>query len=202
MVVFYQLTEIFFENLIFIYLVRRTVSLTQAQKETAVSVYKLCQSFRKAVKTLRKIVIKISTSGLQGIVARKKKTGSVKSRKRSGRPKKLDKEDQELLITIARSNRAKSLPQLANDLKIRGAPQVSYKTVGRVLKSKGYFRRVSVKVPLLTAAKKKKRLAFVKKYSRARYSFWAKVAFSDEKIFQGGTQNTRCLVTRKSSERL
>ena len=61
---------------------------------------------------------------------------------------------------------------------------------------------MAVRVPLLTPAQKEKRLAFALKYAKAGRSFWAKLNFSDEKMFHGGAHNTRALVTRKRSERL
>ena len=164
--------------------------------------YKYCKSLRKTIAALDEQGIRISRSGLQGIVARERETGSVRDRARSGRPKSLDSKEASLLVRIARANRKSSIRILTNKLKIRGAPEVSCSTISRVLKKKGYARRVAVKVPLLTNAQKEKRLAYALKYAKASLSFWKKVAFSDEKIFEGGAASKKCLVTRKSSERL
>lgn len=176
--------------------------MTEREKERAVAIYRHLKSLRKAVKALRSQRIFISVSGLQRIVSRVRETGTVRDRKRSGRPRKLDRQEERLLLRVARSNRTHSLRQLANDLCIRGSRMVSTWTIRRALKRKGYARRLAVKFPILTRPQKERRLAFALKYAKARASFWNKVGFSDEKIFQGGLQHNKVLVTRKSNERL
>lgn len=106
---------------------------------------------RKAVQSLKKQRIFLTAARLGRIVKRLKKTGSVSQRRRSGRPSTLKPGVQAVLCQIARTHRSASFPALAHELSVRGGPRISRWTIGRVLKKRGYARRVAVRLPLLTA---------------------------------------------------
>lgn len=175
--------------------------LTEAQKWQAIGIYKSCKTYDETVRLCRKARIFISKSGVGKVVRRWKETGTVADRSRPGRPRSTRKEDETCLKRIALRNRHHSLPKLREELRERKGVGVSRQTITRRLKEAGLSRRVAVKRPLLTANQKERRVAFAENYRTATNSFWSRVGFSDEKVFQAGGQNTKCLVTRRSSEK-
>lgn len=122
-------------------------------------------------------------------------------RRRQGRPRKTSKKEDKALVLTATRNRQNTLPQLSESLHLQGARRVSRQTIGRRLHERGYSRRVAVRRPLLTHGQKERRLAWAKKYCKSRIQFWSRIAFSDEKIFEGGGHCPRIKVTRKPGEK-
>ena len=175
--------------------------LTLSQKETAVAVYKIYKNFAEAVRRLYAIGITISESGLRGIVRRLKVTGSVQDRRRSGRPRATRRDEDTYLRRTARRCRTKTLAELAQALKDRSGAHVSTFTISRRLAEVGLKRRVALKRPLLTHPQKARRLDFATRYRNSRITFWSKVIFTDEKIFQAGYGTAHVRVTRRKDEK-
>ena len=63
------------------------------------------------------------------------------------------------------------------------------------------MRRMALIRPLLTKIQKEKRFSFANKYRKAGMSFWSRVVFTDEKIFEASDMGTKPRVTRKRGER-
>ena len=143
----------------------------------------------------------ISEATLRRLVHRMKDTGSVCDRPRSGRPRKTNPVTDKSLLKLALKDRMASFPQLSNQLKKNTGVAVSPRTVSRRLKEKGFLRRIALIRPLLTKIQKEKRFSFANKYRKAGMSFWSRVVFTDEKIFEASDMGTKPRVTRKRGER-
>ena len=132
----------------------------------------------------------------QRIYKKFQKTGSTTRKRGSGRPMKLNDRGRREIVRNARKNRRMGLQELRNE----ATATVSTSTIRRVLAAEGYHRRVARKVPYLTKAHKRARLAWAKRNKGMEDEDWQRVIFSDEcYIYLGDTQG-RIFVTRRVDE--
>ncbi len=92
----------------------------------------------------------------QGIYTKFKKTGSTENLLCSGCPKKTTDHEERLIMRNALADRHQPFSELA---KLTVA-NISTSTVRTILVDKGYHQRVVKKVPYLTKAHKKARMAW------------------------------------------
>ena len=175
--------------------------ISLAQKEIAVSFYRIYNNYSETVGRLNAIGINISESGVRKIVIRSIQTGNVRDRPRSGRPSTTTHGEDLYLRRRARRSRSKTLVELVKTLKDRSGTKISTYNVSRRLREMGFRRRVPVSSPLLTVLQKEKRHDFSNLYRKSRLNIWAKVIFSDEKMFQAGGLGPKGRVTRRASEK-
>lgn len=148
----------------------------------------IAQKFRVCVRQVRRIHHKYIT------------TGSVDDLPRSGRPRVSSPLQDRGLITKSLRNRRLTAPELCGKWQKEGVV-ASLSTVKNRLRAAGLHGRVSRKIPLLTPTHKQKRLAWALKYRNWTVDDWAKVLFSDEKIFRTFNQG-RTFIRRKVKEEL
>ena len=180
---------------------KQTRPLTEAKKERAIALYRYINSYRETVAALRRQKIYISKSDLQKIVARVRKTGSLRPKQRSGRPRKTTRKEDQLLCSLARRNRSEDLSSLGELLEMQGVARLSRQSISRRLSRAGYARRPAAKVPFLNQEQRERRLEFATAHVKAGLTYWGRLVFTDEKMLVSGGQPTRPLITRKSTER-
>ena len=170
------------------------VQIDEATKNQFIGAVVTGKSVRQAG---RKYGIHKSTA--QDIWTKWKKTESTENLPCSGRPKKTMERMERSIIRELLTNRRKPFREIAN----RKIPKMSTSTVRNVLARKGYHRRVAKKVPYLTRAHKRARLAWAricKAYAGLR--IWRKKIWSDECYVYLGDNRGRIFVTRRPGEEL
>ena len=107
--------------------------------------------------------MKCSRVTIHKLLNRKKAEGSVKDKKRTGRPRKTNKKDDYVLKLASIRNRRASSRQLANEFNESSAQKhISPRTVRRRLLEEGLKACRAKKKPLLTQAARKKRILWEK----------------------------------------
>ena len=127
--------------------------------------------------------------------------GRTSVKKRSGRPRKCTRGDEIAIVRKATQNRRASLNRLARELK-EARIDVSAKTVGLVLRSRGYSRRGACSRATLTARQKLLRLAWAQNHRNWKACHWSTVVFSDETMFKSTSDKPFTMVTGKKGQRL
>lgn len=149
------------------------------------------QSIRKAGRDYG-----FAPSTAQGIYTKFKKQGFVENLPRTGRPKKTTDREERLIVRKALADRRQPFPELVKST----VADISTSTVRNILAEKGYHRRVAKKVPYLTKAHKKARMAWARRYKGYREQDWRKKIWSDECYVYLGDQRGRIYVTRRPGE--
>lgn len=153
------------------------------------------------MKLMKKYGCKAGERTLKRIWSTYIREGRTSVKKRSGRPRKCTRVDEIRIVRKATQNRRASLNRLARELK---DPRfdVSAKTVGRVLRRRGYFRRGACSRPTLNARQKLLRLLWAQNHRNWKACHWSTVVFSDEKMFKSTSDKPFTMVTRKKGQRL
>ena len=128
--------------------------------------------------------LKIPYSTVKKVAAKYHRTGSVARRRGSGRPKKMDEEDRELIITKIRESPKTSAPELANYLLEEKGKNVSSETIRSTLHTEELISAVAAVKPLLTPTHMARRLAFAKDWLMKPFRYFKHVIFSDESRFK------------------
>lgn len=145
--------------------------------------------------------IEVTARTVGNIIRRYKEQGNIKRKFGSGRKRKTTERDDSLLKREALKNRKTTLTKLAKEFEGSGGQKISRRTVTRRLKEKGIKSYTCAKKPLISAANRKKRLAWAKKHESKDVNFWKKVLWSDESRFcLVSDRPERCL--RMANERL
>lgn len=134
------------------------------------------------------------------ILKKFKATGSVENLPRSGRPRVVTEREYRKLERTVKTNRRDSLKDITCKFNEGRERPVSRRTVQYHLHKHGYKRRVNRKKVVVSAANRKKRLAWCRE--KRRWSVvgrWDKVIFSDESQVVIGNDK-RVYVWRKSGE--
>ena len=133
------------------------------------------------------------------IVKRLSNGGTASPKKKSGRPRKLRKRDERMLVKEVRRNRRASSAELRADLISRGV-NVSASLIRRQLCQFGYKARRPKKKTFLTAKMIAARLQWAKDYKDWTTDQWKNVIWSDESRFNLFHNDDRSFVRRKSGE--
>lgn len=124
-------------------------------------------------------VFRVGIGTVNRCLARMEQFNTVKRRKSTGRPKKTD------LHTERRIKRAVLADPTATskDLCADYCPNLSPRTVRRVLKRAGLVARRPKRKPAISIENRKKRLAFAKAHRDWTVGEWSSVIWSDESRF-------------------
>ena len=125
--------------------------------------------------------LKMSTKFVKETINRLKEIGSVKDRPRSGRPLKLNANDQKRLVKEVKGRERRSVRKTAATFKTSKSGRVSKSTIQRNLRSKGLIPHRKKRRPKLTESQKAKRVEFAMEFRRRD---WSHTAFWDEKRFE------------------
>lgn len=151
---------------------------------------------------LEKFGLKVSYRTVSRTISRLNATGSVADRNRTGRPVKCTERVGRLVHRMAISARTKSIPTLAEEARYLDPDGLSQTSVRRILRKYGLKRCIAARKPLLTKPQKARRLAWARAHLEWPLGSWARILFTDEKIFKTRSNRQSEFVTRSSSERL
>jgi hypothetical protein len=124
----------------------------------------------------------------------------VKDKRRSGRPKKLDRRDESQVIRDLTKNPTLPLRVLVNQFNLNKSPnnQISSMTMSRILlKNNLISRKLSIKWKI-SPNNAKKRLKWAKENLSHDSAYWEKVVFSDESAVQNHSGLKRIRLKRGS----
>lgn len=161
-------------------------------------------ALRECGKTYREIgeIVGLSHTTCRYIVKRHTDTGTITSRPRPGRPKKLAEREREAIVEEISNDPFKSAANIASHVEEIGGPSVSAQTIRNVLHSEGIYGRTARRKPLISERNRLKRLAFANEYINKPLSFWHSVIFSDESKFNLFGSDGRQYVWRKANTAL
>ena len=118
--------------------------------------------------------------------SRYRKTGDVKDRERSGRPRVTTQRQDRYIETTAVRKRfvtARSIQQSLNQAAGYGARRLSIQTIRNRLHASGLRARRPARRPLLTPAHREARLRWARRHRHWTMAQWRCVLFSDESRF-------------------
>ncbi|KAI4293403.1 hypothetical protein PAPHI01_2677 [Pancytospora philotis] len=99
---------------------------------------------------------------------------------KGGRPKKITKRVETLIIREIKAPRVTSLIKMKNFIKTRADIEVSRMTVMRILRQYGYKSYVRPLKPRLTMTHMKNRLRWVRERQHVSEDYWQSIIFTDE----------------------
>ena len=136
------------------------------------------KSFREIAETLSRPVSTVMT-----IINRFKEEGHFESKPRTGRPKKISKSDEKLLVREIKKNPLISGPKLATTLLTTTGTNVSASAVRKTVNQLGYHGRVARRKPFISKKNKRARMEFARKHIAQPQEFWNRCIFTDESKF-------------------
>lgn len=143
----------------------------------------------------------VSLATVSYTVQRYNETGTVADRRGRGRKPALSKRESRVVRRLALSNRRSSLRTISGAASESLGRPVAPTTVKRTLKKMGFPRRVAAKKPVLTGAQRRKRLTWARERGAWPRPQWARIVWSDEKIFRVANNKRVEFVTRAAHER-
>lgn len=144
--------------------------------------------------------VKCSQSAVSKTLSRLRETGSLKDRKRSGRPKISNPRQDRSLARLCLRNRMLTSTQLKREWEDDCGVVCSSRTVRKRLDDVGLCGRVARKKPLLTERHKRIRLEWAKDKINWTMAEWNKILWSDESKFNLFGSDGRVYVRRRMGE--
>lgn len=134
--------------------------------------------------------LKVSYSAARNAIVR----GSLKSKPRSGRPRKTSAIQERALIRQAKKRRRISAGELQKEFCTTTGTAVCEQTIRNRLHANGLWGRVCTRKPALRTANMQKRLVWARKHVSRTEDDWNNVVFSDESKFEmfGGRRRQHC----------
>lgn len=133
-------------------------------------------------------------TNIKKMYERWKDRGSFLDAGRSGRPMKLDKEQQGELQKIVNENKVTSVSEIKSIWGKTAPLQISPSSIKYFLKKKGYVKKSATKKPILSSQNVSKRFSFARKHVNKR---WDNHIFIDESDFQLFPNKKQVWVKRK-----
>ncbi|XP_015177518.1 PREDICTED: transposable element Tc1 transposase [Polistes dominula] len=151
-------------------------------KCTFLNIRKLIIKLHDEGKVSREIstILAIRKSTVNNIIIKFKTTGTLEAKRNPGRPRKTTNRVDRVIKRKAISDVKKNAAINARELREENLADISQSTVSRRLTEVGLFRRVFVKIPLISKKNKKDRLEFAKRHQHWTIEDWKKVLFLDE----------------------
>lgn len=174
----------------------KSSELTESERGQIIGLHKGGHSQRNISK-----IIDIPRSTIGDTIRRYKNKGITKSAPRSGRPKKINGENKQLLKELAKENNHNSAEQLQKKFKEVTNVQVSTKTLTKELHQIGIFSCIAAKKPLITETQRINRLNWCLEKRHWGVSKWKEIIWSDESRFEIFKSDGPCRVWRALGER-
>lgn len=146
--------------------------------------------------------LKISKSTVHDTIRRFKESSTLKTRKRSGRPKLTSKQEDQTIKLISKRDRRLTAPEICAEFNRSHSTQISVTTTKRRLATAGLHGRVAVRKPLLRPQNKVKRLDWGREHQDWTLTDWSKVLWTDESKFEVFGQKRRVYVRRSAEEKM
>ena len=143
-----------------------------------------------------------SKTAVTEIIKKFRETGSLKDKKRSGRPPKLTKDDDKYLKTLSLRNRKKTSTEMGKDINTATGKNVSSSCIRRHLLKSGLRGCVAIRKPLLRRGNKEKRLKYAKQHKDCTQEMFNQVLYTDESKFEIFGTKRRQYVRRRIGESL
>ena len=125
---------------------------------------------------------KIHRSSVHRLRQKITQTGSVKDKKKSGRPREVTDRIVRNVVNCSIQNPFFSAEQILQELNLKG--RFSVTTIKNILTKNDQKSYIAEEVPFLTDIQKENRLRFVQEHIRKDPTFWIPVDFSDECRFE------------------
>lgn len=170
----------------------KTTALPTPLKKLIVDAVSDGLSHRKAAERF-----KVSKGVVTKLVTRMKTLHTVKRLKQTGRPKKTSAQTDRRIKRAVLVDPTATSKALAADI----CPQVSPRTVRRVLKRNGLVARRPAKKPAISQNNRKARLAFAKAHLNWTVADWSSVIWSDESRFALKNADSIQFVRRPANQR-
>lgn len=169
-------------------------------KEISADERNIILKLRKEGKTYREIgqIVGRSHSSVQYVVESFNSTGSILSKSRSGRPRKLTEREERTILQAVKRNPRITASKISENIKNSFDKDVHEDTVRKIIKRNGYRSHVARRKPYISEVNRKKRMEFANEYINKPQEFWESVLFSDESKFCIFGIKGRKLVWRKS----
>jgi transposase len=142
----------------------------------------------------------INLSTVKRIKQKYHKTGSVKDKARSGRPRKTTPREDRVLIRMCLANRQLNASDIRARLCASHKIVLAVRTVRLRLQKVGLSARIALKKPLLTYAHRLRRKAFALAHRDWTVEQWKQVLWSDESKYQLFPTG-RVIVRRRTHEK-
>ncbi|KMQ83819.1 paired box protein and transposase domain containing protein [Lasius niger] len=146
--------------------------------------------------------LKVSKTAVHNTIVRKRETGSLADRVRSGRPKATTSAEDRRIITMSKRNRRMTASEICAEINESRENRVCVTTVKNRLLEHGLRGCVAVRKPLLRKVNKVKRLEWAKKHRDWAFEDWAKVLWTDESKFEVFGLKRRVFVRRTPKEKM
>lgn len=145
--------------------------------------------------------MKISRCCVQNTLKRFRQSGSHKTLKRTGRPKKTNRRQDMMIKRISLSDRKLTAPKITSIYNSSNDVPIGVSTVKNRLKKAGLNGRVAAKKPLLRIVNKRKRLLWAQEHKNWTVEMWTNVLWTDETKFEIFGSKRRVFVRRFVGER-
>ena len=146
-------------------------------------------------------LVGVSRGAVRRTLDRHKQKGTVKTLKRTGRPKKLGKVTRRWLKRYVKKSRKATLSEILMELHSMLNINIHLNTLRYSLHALGFRACVAARKPWLSPINRLKRFNFAKTHSRRTHAHWSHVIWSDESTFQLFGSSSRQLVWRQPGER-
>jgi transposase len=167
---------------------------------------------------LRKLIIKLTCEGkslrqigeiigkphstVQKVLNKYKYEGTLQNLPGRGRKKKLNDNDERMVLRRIRNDPKLSVPKLQPDVESVSGKSVCCETIRNVLHRYGFYGRMARKKPFISEVNRKKRIEFAKMHLNKDQHFWNSVIWSDESKFNIFTSDGGQRVWRKPNTAL
>ena len=141
-------------------------------------------------------LLHVNRSTVSRTVQRFKETGSVASKKRAGRPRKLSAAQRRRIVVMSKRSRRSTSRELSVALGVN----IHSSTIRRVLLANGLRGCIARKKPFISRVNRMKRLKFARAHLHWTPEQWNNVLFSDEKKFNRLGSDGRVYVRRNPFE--
>jgi transposase len=121
-------------------------------------------------------------STVDSILKKKRDTGTVETKKRSGRPRKTTNRDLRQIKAALENNCKAKLSEISDVV----PTQVSTRTLRKRIHEIGFNNRVAVEKPNVNDVQKEKRINFAQDHLSWTIADWKQVIWSDELLFEIG----------------
>jgi transposase len=164
-----------FKFIIYPFILSMVKAILSKKKLDLITFFKTNTSIRKISKKL-----KIGRTTVARYIKKYQMTGSIREKKRSGRPVKYTDRFKRQVVNLAKKDPKNSAPQIANFLTGQSDVSISSQSVRTILNNSGIFAYRRVKKPYINPTQQQKRYQWALAKKNWSILDWSLVIFSDE----------------------
>lgn len=144
----------------------------------------------------------VTQGAVSKVLRRRRETGTVRHRHRSGRPRLVTVREDRILMRLCRRNRFWSSTRLRLEWSRLIHKHLSTSSVRKRLVRAGLRARRPLRCPALTVAHRRRRLVWMRRHRNWTEAHWRHVVFTDESRFTLYNNDGRISVRREVGERI